>query len=97
VLLTQMFFKIPFYGILWGYTHSMCGFPALLQWTSCHDLLQMAPLFEGFAKMVSSKQCTHREQAMASSDIALAPIREFCVVVAVSKTLFIGIHIFKKC
>jgi len=27
VLLTQVFFKIPFYGILWGCTHVLCGSP----------------------------------------------------------------------
>jgi len=26
-VLTQVFFKIPFYGILWGCTHVLCGFP----------------------------------------------------------------------
>jgi len=29
VLLTQVFFKIPFYGILWGCTHVLCGFPTV--------------------------------------------------------------------
>jgi len=27
VLLTQVFFKTPFYGILWGCTHVLCGSP----------------------------------------------------------------------
>ena len=27
MLLTQVFFKMPFYGILWGCTHVLCGFP----------------------------------------------------------------------
>jgi len=30
VLLIQVFFKIPFYGILWGCTHVLCGFPTVM-------------------------------------------------------------------
>jgi len=30
VSLTQVFFKIPFYGILWGCTHVLCGSPTVL-------------------------------------------------------------------
>jgi len=29
VLLTQVFFKIPFCGIPWGCTHVLCGFPTI--------------------------------------------------------------------
>jgi len=39
VLLTQVFFKIPFYGILWGCTHVLCGSPTC--WMKKNDVAKM--------------------------------------------------------
>jgi len=35
VLLTQVFFKMPFYGILWACTHVLCGSPTVSSAFEC--------------------------------------------------------------